>query len=77
MKQIIEHEERMQTGKQKADFKRFIGFTLPTLSEPWDNILVDLNIMIFYIKGYWILSFYIHKNPNKEKKPLLNGELQI
>ena len=35
----------------------------------------NLNRIIFHLKGVWILSYYVAKNPNEEKKPLLDGEL--
>ena len=32
--------------------------------------------MIIFLKGRGILSYYVPKNPNKENKYILNGELQ-
>ena len=66
----------MLTETQEKAFTRFIGVTLPTLWEQGDNTLDELNRMIIYLKGRGILSYYVPKKPNKEKEPILNGELQ-
>ena len=61
---------------QERAFTIFIGVTFGKLWEPGDNILDELNRVIFYLKGRGILSYYVPKNPNKEIEPILNGELQ-
>ena len=54
-----ETNNRMQTDKQIVYFTRFIWVTLATLREPGDNTLDELNRMILYLKGCWILSYYL------------------
>ena len=48
----------------------FIGLKIPG-----DIVLDNLNRIIYHLKGVWILSYYVPKNPNKEKERLLDGEL--
>ena len=37
---------------------------------PEDRFVDALNIIIKYLKGKEILSYYIHENPDKEKEPI-------
>ena len=50
--------------------------TLPTLLEPTDTILDELNLQIKYFKGVDILTYYTPSDPTKDKEPKLNSRLQ-
>ena len=67
MKQIINYKGRKQTAKKIRDLTRFIGYILHELREQGNNTLDDLNIIIFYLKGVWILSYNAPKNIRKGK----------
>ena len=75
MSKIIKEAQLDFTEDEKTKLTEFIIKT-PTMMKPGDKYVDTLNRIIKYLKGKEILSYYIPENPDKEKEPLLNRELQ-
>ena len=75
MSKIITEAQMELTEEEKTKLTEFI-ITTPTMMKQGDKYVDTLNRIIKYLKGRDILSYYIPENPDKEKEPILNRELQ-